>query len=89
MRNLTLGIAALLTFCCSDSATKPEEPGSYSSAGRDLAIGALACTRAYCGEGSLFNAYVAALDSAVSFERSGTSLWIRHPRVTLRFTANP
>jgi heat shock protein HslJ len=63
--------------------------GAYSSAGMGLEIGSLACTRAYCGEKSLFDAYVEALDRAVSFDRSGTSLWIRHPGGTLRFAASP
>ena len=63
--------------------------GSYSSAGTGLEIGTLACTRAYCGEESLFDAYVAALGSAASFERSGASLWIRHPGGILRFIAKP
>lgn len=134
MRNVTLGIAALLFLSsCSDSTTGPEEspsvaglwdlrsfdlagepvatmvePGiytaeftadghvsaradcnrcsaSYSAAGTNLEIDALACTRAYCGEASLFDDYVAALDNATSFERSSSSLVIRHPRGTLRF----
>jgi len=136
MRNVTLGIAALLFFSCSDSPSGPDEgtsvagswdfrsfklagepvativePGfytaeftadgqvsaradcnrcsaSYSAAGppwMTLEIDALACTRAYCGEASLFDDYVAALDNATSFERSSSSLVIRHPRGTLRF----
>jgi len=58
---------------------------SYSAAGTNLEIGSLACTRAYCGEESLFDDDVAALDGATSFERPGTSLVIRHPRGSLRF----
>ena len=132
MRNVTLGIAALLFLSCSDSPIGPDnlqsvqgswelqsfqiaggatgivEPGfytadfaadgrvsaradcnrcsaSYSAAGTNLEIGSLACTRAYCGDASLFDDYVAALDGATSFERSSSSLVIRHPRGSLRF----
>lgn len=58
---------------------------SYSAAESGLEIGALACTRAYCGETSLFDDYVAALDGANGFERSSSSLVIRHPGGSLRF----
>ena len=58
---------------------------SYSAAAASLEIGALACTRAYCGDESLFDDYVAALDGATSFERPGSSLVIRHSRGSLRF----
>jgi heat shock protein HslJ len=58
---------------------------SYSAAGTSLAIASLACTRAYCGEASLFDDYVAALDAATSFERSSSGLLIRHTGGTLRF----
>jgi heat shock protein HslJ len=136
MRNLTLGVAALLFFSCSESTNGPDErasvegswdlrsfefaggpvgtvvePGiytaefaadghvsaradcnrcsaSYSVAGpllTNLEIGALACTRAYCGDESLFDDYVVALDDATSFERSSSSLVIRHPRGSLHF----
>ncbi len=131
MRNLSLGIAALLTLSCSDFGTSPGEAGlegawelqslqiasgpaqlvepgsytadftadgrvaaradcnrcsgSYSWTGTGLEIGTLACTRAHCGDQSLFNEYVSALDGAASFERSGSSLWIRHPGGSLRF----
>jgi heat shock protein HslJ len=63
--------------------------GSYSSAGTGLEIGALACTRAYCGDLSLSDEYVGGLDGAASFERSGTGLWIRYPGGSLRFLARP
>jgi heat shock protein HslJ len=62
---------------------------SYSAAGTKLEIGALACTRVYCGDGSLFDDYVTALDGATSFERSSADLVIRHPRATLRFIPRP
>ena len=58
---------------------------SYAAAGTSLEIGALACTRAYCGDDSLFDEYVAALDGATSFERSSSSLVIRYARGNLRF----
>jgi heat shock protein HslJ len=60
---------------------------SYSAAGTNLEIGALACTRAYCGEASLFDDYVAALDGATSFERSSSALVIRHPGGILSFAS--
>ena len=62
---------------------------SYSAAGTKLEIGALACTRVYCGDGSLFDEYVTALDGATSFERTSSNLVIRHPRGTLRFIPRP
>ena len=62
---------------------------SYSAAGTKLEIGVLACTRVYCGDGSLFDHYVTALDGAASFERSSAYLVIRHPRGTLRFVTRP
>jgi len=58
---------------------------SYSAAGTNLELAALACTRAYCGDESLFDDYVAALDAATSFERSSASLVIRHPLGSLLF----
>jgi heat shock protein HslJ len=58
---------------------------SYSAAGTNLQIGALACTRAYCGELSLFDDYVEALDGATSFDRSSVTLVIRFPGGSLRF----
>lgn len=58
---------------------------SYSAAGTNLEISVLACTRAYCGESSLFDDYAAALDDATSFERSSSSLVIHNPRGSLRF----
>lgn len=58
---------------------------SYSATGTSLEIGALACTRAYCGDASFFDGYVAALDSATSFEGSSSTLVIRHPLGSLVF----
>jgi heat shock protein HslJ len=65
---------------------------SYSAASppsMTLEIGPLACTRAYCGEASLFDDYTAALDGATSFERSSSGLVIRHPGGSLRFVPRP
>jgi heat shock protein HslJ len=59
-----------------------------STGGMNLEIGALACTRAYCGDESLFDEYAGALDGANSFQRSGASLVIQHSRGTLSFEAN-
>lgn len=61
---------------------------SYSAEGTRLEIGALACTRAYCGDESFFDDYVAALDSATSFERTSSSLLIRHPGGSLHFVSD-
>lgn len=58
---------------------------SYRAAGTSLEIGALACTRAYCGDESFSDEYVSALDAATSFERSSSTLVIRHPRGSLIF----
>jgi heat shock protein HslJ len=61
---------------------------SYSASGPPLMtldIGNLACTRAYCGEASLFDAYTIALGGASSFERSSSGLLIWHPNGSLRF----
>lgn len=136
MRNVTLGIAALVLASCSDPVTAPGElpsvtgswvlqsfqteggpsgvvadagaytadfatdghvsaradcnrcSASYSAAGTSLEIGALACTRAYCGDESFSDDYAAALDDATSFARSSSSLVIRHPRGSLRFVPN-
>ncbi len=62
---------------------------SSSSGGANLEIGALACTRAYCGDESLFDEYAGALDGATSFERSSTSLVIRSASGSLRFVHKP
>ena len=59
---------------------------AYSTSGTALDIGVLACTRAYCGPESLEGDYVSALDLATSFERSASSLVVRHPGGALRFT---
>ncbi|HJS72981.1 MAG TPA: META domain-containing protein [Vicinamibacteria bacterium] len=65
--------------------------GSYSASGASLDIGVLACTRAYCGDESLFDEYTAGLDGATSFEHSGADadLVIRYAGGTLRFFPKP
>jgi heat shock protein HslJ len=63
--------------------------GSYSSSGASLEIGALACTRAYCGDESFFDDYSTGLDRAVAFQRSGTSLAIRFGSGSLVFVQLP
>ena len=50
--------------------------GSYTAAGTTLAIGPLACTRALCPPGSLFDQYTAALSSASAFQRNLNALRI-------------
>ncbi len=50
--------------------------GSYTAEGTTLTIGPLACTRAFCGPGSLFVQYTAALSGASAFQRNGNALRI-------------
>jgi heat shock protein HslJ len=58
---------------------------AYSTTGTRLSVGALACTRAYCGDASYDDEYVSALYRAISFERTGSSLVLRHAGGALRF----
>ena len=60
---------------------------TYSTNGASLTIGAMACTRAFCGEASFSNEYIAALDGATSWEGSGSELRLMYPDGTLRFRA--
>lgn len=60
--------------------------GSYTLAESVLEIGPLACTRAACPPGSLFDSYVAAMSSVRSFERRGSDLDVAYAEGTLRFT---
>jgi heat shock protein HslJ len=48
--------------------------GGYETNGNAITIGPLACTRAYCGDDSFFDAYVAGLTSASAFARRGETL---------------
>jgi heat shock protein HslJ len=59
--------------------------GTYEANGNQLTIGPLGCTRAFCGPGSFFDEYVAALQSASSFTRRGNELVITYTGGTMRF----
>lgn len=59
--------------------------GSYSAAAPLLSIGVLACTRAYCGDESLDNRYLSALQGATSYSRQGSELNLRYTGGVLSF----
>ncbi len=59
--------------------------GAYSLTGTSLSIGALACTRAFCGDASLDADYTRALQTARSLARLGDELTIQCDGVVLRF----
>jgi heat shock protein HslJ len=59
--------------------------GSYAAAGTSLSVGPLACTRAYCGDDSLDDRFLSALQGAESYLRSGSELRITHRDGVLRF----
>lgn len=59
--------------------------GGYSMTGTSVSIGALACTRVFCGPVSLDGEYTGALGSARSLARSGDELTIQCDGVVLRF----
>ncbi|HEV8347222.1 MAG TPA: META domain-containing protein [Vicinamibacterales bacterium] len=59
--------------------------GGYSLTGASMSIGALACTRAFCGEASLDFEYTRALQTARSLGKSGDQLTIQCDGVVLRF----
>jgi heat shock protein HslJ len=48
--------------------------GGYETNGNAITIGPLGCTRAFCGEDSFFDEYVAALSSASAFVRQSNTL---------------
>ena len=58
---------------------------SYQVDGETLTTGPLACTRAFCGDDSLSDEYIAALDSATSFANSGSDLLVAYDGGVLRF----
>ena len=60
---------------------------TYSTNGASLTIGAMACTRAFCGEASFSDEYIAALDGATSWEGSRNELRLIYPGGTLSFLA--
>ena len=59
--------------------------GAYSLTGTSLSVGALACTRAFCGDASLDGEYTRALQTARSLTRSGDSLTVQCDGMLLRF----
>jgi len=58
--------------------------GTYTISGSALTIGALACTRAFCGEASLDTAFLAVLTNATSFGVTGPELKIFSSKGTAR-----
>jgi heat shock protein HslJ len=60
--------------------------GSYTLAGSSMAIGPLACTRAFCGDASLDHTYSTALDGTKTIAVSESEMTITGGGVTLRFT---
>jgi hypothetical protein len=54
-----------------------------------MTIGPLGCTRAFCGEGSFFDEYVAALSGTSAFVRRGDSLDITSSSGTMNFRIAP
>jgi heat shock protein HslJ len=59
--------------------------GRYSLSGSSLTVAALGCTRAYCGDDSLDQPYVRALQSARSVDGGESRLVVSGPEGTLRF----
>jgi heat shock protein HslJ len=59
--------------------------GSYTLSGSTLTVGALACTRAFCGEASLDQPYVKALQFARSVDGGSGRLVVRGSEGTLRY----
>jgi heat shock protein HslJ len=60
--------------------------GPYTVAGGTLSIGPLVCTKVFCGDTSLDQKYVAALDKAESVSADDDELRIRGDGNILRFT---
>jgi heat shock protein HslJ len=63
--------------------------GDYETNGNAIAIGPLGCTRAFCGEDSFFDDYVAALSSASAFARHGDTLDITSSGGAMNFRVAP
>jgi heat shock protein HslJ len=59
--------------------------GGFDLVDGRLSVGALACTKAFCGEQSLDADYTAILADAQSLEKRGDELVLRSTRGTLRF----
>lgn len=60
--------------------------GTYSISGDSLTVGALACTRAFCGSSSYDVAFLDILSNATTFGVLGIELSIESPEGTLRMT---
>jgi len=61
--------------------------GSYEVTGSEMEVGLMACTLAYCGEASHHDRYLAALQSAQTFDVTGDRLFIEYDGGRLRFLA--
>ena len=60
--------------------------GTYSLSGASLSVGALACTKAFCGAASSDTAFLEVLSNATSIGVRGIELSIDSSRGTLRLT---
>ena len=60
--------------------------GTYSLSGASLSVGALACTKAFCGAASRDTAFLEVLSNATSIGVRGIELSIDSSRGTLRLT---
>ena len=58
--------------------------GTYAISGDSLQVGALACTKAFCGASSYDAAFLDVLSNAATFGVRGIELSIESPRGTLR-----
>jgi heat shock protein HslJ len=61
--------------------------GGYEAIGAELAIGVLACTRAYCGDESLHDRFLKALGGSLTYDRGGSELRIAYDEGVMRFEA--
>jgi heat shock protein HslJ len=59
--------------------------GSYALMGSSLDVGLLACTKVFCGDGSLDPRFTAALDAAQMVSVDGNEMRIQAGTVILRF----
>lgn len=58
--------------------------GTYSISGDSLTVGAMACTRAFCGSASFDTTFLAILTSATTFGVRNSELTINSPNGVLR-----
>lgn len=63
--------------------------GDYETNGNAITIGPLGCTRAFCGEDSFFDEYVAGLSSVTAFARRGDTLELTYSGGTMSFRVAP